>query len=81
MSINNINKNNKVEKFDPNTLRLFDKILVRDYPDSPWIRDIFLDSVCGLFSTWWYVIPYNEETKHLVGTTNDCPDYYKWWEE
>ena len=26
-------------------------------------------------------IPYNEDTKHLLGTTNDCPEYYKWWEE
>lgn len=26
-------------------------------------------------------IPYNEETKHLVGTKDDCPEYYKWWEE
>lgn len=24
---------------------------------------------------------YNEETKHLVGTREDCPEYYKWWEE
>ena len=71
----------KIEKFHPSTLQPFDKILVRDYPDEPWIRDTFLYSVCGLFSTWWYVIPFNEETKHLVGTSNDCPDYYKWWEE
>ena len=71
----------KIEKFHPSTLQPFDKILVRDYPDKPWIRGTFLYSVCGLFSTWWYVIPYNEETKHLLGTTNDCPDYYKWWEE
>ena len=26
-------------------------------------------------------IPYNDDTKHLVGTLNDCPEYYKWWEE
>ena len=71
----------KIEKFHPSTLQPFDKILVRDYPDEPWIRDTFLYSVCGRFSTWWYVIPYNEETKHLIGTTDDCPDYYKWWEK
>ena len=28
-----------------------------------------------------WVIPYNDETKHLVNTTNDCAEYYKWWEE
>lgn len=26
-------------------------------------------------------IPYNDETEHLVGTSDDCPDFYKWWEE
>ena len=26
-------------------------------------------------------IPYNEETKHLLGTKEYCPEYYKWWEE
>lgn len=28
---------------------------------------------------WRCVIPYNDETKHLVGTHDDCPEYYKWW--
>ena len=28
---------------------------------------------------WDMCIPYNDETKHLVGTTEDCPEYYKWW--
>ena len=26
-------------------------------------------------------IPYNKEIKHLVGTLDDCPEFYKWWEE
>ena len=26
-------------------------------------------------------IPYNEETKHLIGKKDDCPEYYKWREE
>lgn len=26
-------------------------------------------------------IPYNEETKHLAGKRDDCPEYYKWWEK
>jgi hypothetical protein len=24
-------------------------------------------------------IPYNEETKYLLGTADDCPDKYKTW--
>ena len=23
----------------------------------------------------------NTDTKHLVGKAQDCPEYYKWWEE
>ena len=23
-------------------------------------------------------VPYNEETKYLVNTNEDCPEYYKW---
>ena len=75
----------KVEKFDPNTLQPFDKILVRDYCDELWNIDLFSHKTGnitrGLFSNWCYVIPFNKETKHLVGTRNDCPEYYKWWEE
>ena len=26
------------------------------------------------------VIPYNDETKHLVGTTDEAPEYYRYWE-
>lgn len=84
MSINNINKNNKVEKFDVNTLQPFDKVLVRDYLNERWNVDIFgftLNNYIRCTTTWGYCIPYNEETKHLVGTKEDCPEFYKWWEE
>ena len=73
-----------VEKFDYNTLQPFDKVLVRDGDCEHWR--------CGFFSfmynnemfcecRWLQGIPYNDETKHLVGTT-DMPDKkYIWWEE
>lgn len=77
----------KVEKFDPKTLQPFDKVLVRDN-DCHWIADLFshIDNginggiYCSCFR-WRQCIPYNEETKHLVGTKEDCPEFYKWWEE
>ena len=28
-----------------------------------------------------YCIPYNNDTKHLVGTTDEVPEYYRYWEE
>ena len=75
----------KVEKFDVNTLQPFDKVLVRNYNNRIWEPDFFGyikgDWVWSLQTAYNQCIPYNEETKHLLGTTNDCPDYYKWWEE
>lgn len=74
----------KKEKFDVNTLQPFDKVLVRDYYNEYWRVDIFgfrLDNCVCCTTNWRYCIPYNEETKHLVGTREDCHEYYKWWEE
>lgn len=78
----------KVEKFDPNTLQPFDKILVRDRQTQDWWIEYFgfmtnknpilAACICNVYEM---VIPYNDETKHLVGTKEDCPEYYKWWEE
>ena len=77
----------KVERFDPKILQPFDKVLVRDN-DCHWIADLFshIDNginggiYCSCFR-WRQCIPYNEETKHLVGAKEDCPEFYKWWEE
>ena len=78
----------KVEKYDVNTLHPFDKILARDSDKQSWTCEIFshINNICkysiiGLGLSYKWCIPYNEETKHLIGTSNDCPEYYKWWEE
>ena len=78
----------KVEKFDPKTLQPFDKVLAKDGFSTKWTctffshmdNDVSLPVFCsgGYFKV---CIPYNEETKHLIGTKEDCPEYYKWWEE
>ena len=77
----------KVEKFDPKTLERFDKVLARGHNGQNWTATFFshIDNsfnmvVCGA-QYWKHCIPYNEESRHLCGTNNDCPDYYKWWEE
>ena len=78
------------EKFDPKTLQPWDKILVRKvhspYNISPWSCEYFSyinpntpQLVNGIASRYEICIPYNDETKHLRGTTDDCPEYYKWW--
>ena len=28
-----------------------------------------------------HCIPYNDETKHLVGTTGEAPEYYRYWDD
>ena len=77
----------KVERFDPKTLKPFDKILARDGYQHFWCCELFsyLDDsdypVVGCSISYKYCIPYNDETKHLVGTNEDCAEYYKWWEE
>ena len=76
----------KIERFDPNTLQPFDKVLVRNRKTELWLTDMFtfhIDEPVAKCITGAYMqcIPYNEDTKHLLGTTNDCPEYFKWWEE
>lgn len=76
----------KAERFDPKTLLPFDKVLARSRTCDCWNALIFshMDfkhkAVCCEFS-WEQCIPYNEETKDLVGTNEDCPEHYIWWEE
>ena len=81
---------NKNEKFDPNTLKAFDKVIVRKAYVLYWSCDLFAynyidfngdnKSVC-IGDDYSYCIPYNDETKHLVGTTEEAPDFYRYWEE
>lgn len=78
----------KKEKFDPKTLKPFDKVLVRDGEIYIW-RATFLSYIGNVISypyicinnSYKFCIPYNDETKHLVGTTEEAPEYYKYWEE
>lgn len=79
----------KKERFDSNNLQPFDKVLVRDLLSDNWMADFFEKieendvhyNVTCVTTHWIQCIPYNEDTKHLLGTTNDCPEYYKWWKE
>ena len=75
----------KIERFDLKTLQPFDKILVRN-DGRIWYIDFFVcfdeqKCVNCISDRWDYCIPYNEDTKHLLCTKDDCPEYYKWWEE
>ena len=80
----------KKPKFDPKTLKPFDRVLVRDNNDNSksWRCDLFSHirtKGCFRFicagNGYHYCIPYNEDTKHLVGTTEEAPEYYRYWED
>ena len=66
----------KKERFDPKTLKPFDKVLVRVDDDRLWVAILF-----SHIEMWKQQIPYNDKTAHLVGTTDEAPEYYKWWED
>ena len=79
----------KQPKFDPNTLQVFDKVLARLTKYGVWHATFFshydkeAKGGCYPFVTisnksYPMCIPYNEETKHLVGTTEEAPEYYKY---
>lgn len=79
----------KKEKFDTKTLNAFDRVLVRDSCNDTWCCGFFshiavFDDVCRYCTErtlYEKCIPYNEDTKHLVGTTEEAPEYYRYWEE
>ena len=78
----------KKEKFDPKTLKPFDKVLVSDEHHTRW-RCNFFSHIVDQFSYKYFTsdscykfcIPYNDDTKHLVGTTEEAPEYYRYWED
>ena len=73
----------KEEKFDPNILKPFDKVLVRI--SNLWRVNFFSNKEDNAYRcidySFKYCIPYNNDTKHLVGTTNEAPEFYKYWED
>lgn len=70
-------------KFDITTLKPFDKVLVRDSDKDMWTATLFshLRGMTFYIVGGWYnqCIPY-EGNQHLLGTTDDCDDFYKTWE-
>ena len=74
----------KKEKFDPKTLKPFDKVLVK-YEDNDWLCSFFSrhKDVIDSYPTHAcvYCIPYNDDTKHLLGTKDEAPEFYRYWED
>ena len=81
----------KKPKFNPKTLNTFDKVLVRTgtksyhmwFPDfiSMPPNDIDETVLCITTDNVVMAIPYNEETKYLIGTNKEAPEFYRYWED
>lgn len=80
----------KKDKFDPKALKPFDKVIARDHLHGKWTCGLFshitvvIDVICKYNvgeNLYAMCIPYNEDTKHLVGTTEEAPEYYRYWED
>ena len=82
----------KQPKFDPKTLNAFDRVLARidggdaycwfaDFVSTPVIEKYDILPCIMSNKVAKMIIPYNDETKHLVGTTEEAPEFYRYWEE
>ena len=77
----------KKEKFDPKTLKPFDKVLARN--STMWCCTLFSHIRNTKNGPVYYCegmyfrccIPYNDDTKHLVGTTDEAPEFYRYWKD
>ena len=78
----------KKEKFDPKTLKPFDKVLVRNDCSEMW-RCNFFSHISGLVrypyatieNSYRYCIPFNDDTIYIAGARKEAPEYYRYWEE
>ena len=79
----------KKVKFDPKAFQPFDKVLVRDINSEKWkiqlfshiIKDCFPYEYHCIGSCYNFCIPYNDDTKHLVCTNEEAPEFYRYWED
>lgn len=78
----------KKERFNPVTLQPFDRVLVRDSWSDKWkcqffshiLKDDDYPYAC-IYCNYGYCVPYNDETKQLAGTSDEAPEYYRYWED
>ena len=78
----------KKERFDHKILKVLDKVLVKDTHSQLWKIGIFSHYIESdtfpykcVGDNYKLCIPYNDDTKHLVGTTDEAPEYYRYWED
>lgn len=77
----------KSPKFDPSTLKPFDKVLTRRQNATTWMANLFSHlalrndkHVCITQHYYVQCVPFNDDTKHLLGTADPAPDFYNTWD-
>lgn len=83
-----LEKEEKKDKFDITTLKPFDKVLMRDSDTQEWFISLFshfnglkmYKYSCINGRGYAQCVPY-EGNQHLLGTTNNCDEYYKTWND
>lgn len=78
----------KKEKFDPKTLKPFDKVLVRNDGSEMWkcnffshISELVRYPYVVIENSYRYCIPFNDDTIYIAGTRKEAPEYYRYWED
>ena len=79
----------KKERFDPKTLKPFDKVLAKHGAEYVWECTWYSHFVNNTFDYYYmcaglhysYCIPYNDDTKHLVGTNVEASEFYRYFED
>lgn len=83
MGVKIVENNYKIATFSPYDLKPFDRLLVKRH--NAWQIAHFGYFKNGVVFTEMGqpcnidVVPYNDETKHLLGTCDDYDGFYKWW--
>ena len=81
--------NVKKHRFDTKTLQPFDKVLARNFDSENWKVQLFSYIIedethypyfC-INNSYMCCIPYNDDTKHLAGTKDKAPEFYRYWED
>ena len=75
----------KKDKFNPKTLKPFDKVLAKNSSCDRWTTEFFshYDETFAfpyrcLGNPYKYCIPYNDDTKHLVGKKDETSEFYRY---
>lgn len=78
---------NKIDKYPIEHFKSFSPVLVRNSSSTKWTASYFshYENPTHKFAAngryYEQCVPYNEETKHLVGTIKEAPEFYINWQE